>query len=114
MKFYYAARSDVMLMKVCRRLEAAYGFMPFLMDTEDNWEYGVTGFGEIKEIAVTKADDYKTVETWRPDCPSGVNYHVVVKADNEPPDLLARLEEFLGVKVVKYLETEDEPDRTGC
>src|SRR5947208_3478473 len=105
MKFFYAARSDAKLRQVCRRLEAAYESTPFWIDWEKNWQYGKAMFGKSKQIAVTKAEDYRTVEKWRPGCPSGVNYQVVVTANSEPPDLLRRITEYLGVEVVKYLET---------
>src|SRR5687767_11430239 len=108
MVFAYAARSDANLEEVCERLEVAYGFMPFLFDAEDNWQYATTGFDKIRYIGVTKADNYGTIQKWLPGCPRGVNYEVRVKADAEPPDLLSRLTDILGAQVVKFYETANE------
>jgi hypothetical protein len=53
-------------------------------------------------LNVTKARGYRTVETWMPDCPSGVNYQIILTAESKPPGFASRLATALGSEAVRY------------
>lgn len=53
-------------------------------------------------LNVSRAGDYRTVETCIPGCPSGVNYQVSLTAEAEPTNFASRLVEALGSDVTEY------------
>jgi hypothetical protein len=111
MTSYFAARSDVALEEVCSALRADYGLPVFVFDTHDNWRYARSGDDEL-HLNVTKASDDCTIETWKPDCPTGVNFQIILTSGVEPAGLLALLSEILDCEVVRYAQI-DGPDEVG-
>ena len=98
---YYAARSGARLDTVCEALRGTFGLPPFVCDRHDTWR-DAWSEGEGLRLNVTQADDARTVETWMPRCPPGVNYQVILSAAREPPDFTGRLAEILRSEVVRY------------
>jgi hypothetical protein len=89
---------------VCEALQSVFGLPPFVFDSHDNWRYAWSETEGLR-LNVTQADDDRTVETWMPRCPRGVNYQVLLSAAREPPDFAARLAGILGSEVVRYAES---------
>jgi hypothetical protein len=98
---YFAARSDVKLESVCEALGAEFDLPPFEFDSHDTWRYACSE-GRGLRLNVTKARGYRTVETWIPGCPTGVNYQVILSADGEPPGFASQLAKALGSEAVRY------------
>ena len=104
MNIYFAAKSGAKLEAVCEALGAGFDLPPFEFDSHDTWRYAWSE-GRGLRLNVTKARGYRTIETWMPDCPTGVNYQVILTAESEPPDFAARLAEALGCEPVRYATT---------
>jgi hypothetical protein len=98
---YYAARSSVALADVCASLAETFELPAFNFDTEDNWCYGWSERPGLK-FNVTKADDYRTIQTWIDGCPSGMNYQVIVTVSAAQPTLPQRLSSILGSDAIEY------------
>lgn len=105
--FYYAVRSAVKLQAACEGLQLAYGLPEFQFDSHDTWQYAWSR-GVDMHLNVTRAKDYKTIETWIPGCPAGVNYQLIVTALNAPQDFESVAGKLLGSPVVRYCE-QDSP-----
>ena len=104
MNLYFAAGSGAKLETVCEALSAASDLPPFEFDSHDTWRYAWSE-GQGLRLNVTKARGYRTVETWMPGCPSGVNYQVILTAEREPPGFASRLGTALGSEAVQYATT---------
>ena len=101
MDFYYAARSDAELAVVCQALRTRFNLPPFEFDAHDTWRYAWSESAAMR-LNVTVADDNRTIETWMPSCPTGVNYQVILSAVASPYGFAFRLAEVLGSAVVPY------------
>jgi len=104
MDVYFAARSGAKLEGVCEALSAGFDLPPFEFDSHDTWRYAWSEGRGIR-LNVTKARGYRTVETWMPGCPIGVNYQVILTAESEPPDFASRLAAALGSEAVRCATT---------
>ncbi|WZO98814.1 hypothetical protein EP7_000405 [Isosphaeraceae bacterium EP7] len=100
MNAYFAARSEATLESVCEALSAAFDLPPFEYDSHGTWRYAWSE-GRGLRLNVTKARDYRTVETWIPGCPSGVNYQVILTAESELPGFALRLAKALGSEAAR-------------
>ena len=105
---YYAARSEAELEEVCSTLQGALGLPAFVFDGHDYWRYAHSGDGRL-HINITEAEDDRTIETWTPDSPSGVNYQIILTAIGEPAGFLPRLSHILPNRAVQYAESDAEP-----
>lgn len=104
MDVYYAARSKATLEGVCEALSQAFDLPPFEFDGHDTWRYAWSE-GHSLRLNITRASNYRTVETWMPSCPSGVNYQVILSAKAVPAGFELRLAEVLGSVVTRYAES---------
>ena len=101
MSYYYAGSSTVRLRRVCADLRAAFGLSDFEFDVHDHWEYGwATGDGI--HFNVTKASDSRTIETWIPVTPAGVNYQIILTAEAEPLEALEVISRALQSSVTRF------------
>jgi hypothetical protein len=98
---YYAARSGAKLESLCQALGEEFDLPQFEFDSYDTWRYAWSERRGLR-LNVTNARGYRTVETWIPGCPNGVNYQVVVTAESEPPGFASRLAAVLRSEVVRY------------
>jgi hypothetical protein len=101
MDFYYGARSREELEVVCEALSEALGLPVFTYDAHDTWHYAWSS-GDHLRLNVTRTKDSRTIETWMPNCPRGVNYQIILTATCEPPNFTARLATILGADVARY------------
>jgi hypothetical protein len=101
MDFYYAALSNEKLEVVCEALSEAFGLPSFMYDAHDTWRYAWSR-GDHLSLNVTRTEDNRTIETWMPSCPRGVNYQIILKAGRESSNFAARLTAILGADVTKY------------
>lgn len=98
---YFAASSDASLESVCDALQARLSLPDFYFDCHDSWRYASAQSNAIA-LNVTRASDSHTIETWMPDCPTGVNFQIIAEFDFEPHDFVAHLRDSLGAKPVRY------------
>jgi hypothetical protein len=89
------------LESVCEALGTAFALPPFEFDNHDTWQYARSE-GRGLRLNITKARGYRTIETWMPGCPSGVNYQVILTAGSEPPGFASHLARALGSEAVRY------------
>ena len=101
MDIYFAARSTAQLEAVCEGLRMELELPEFAFDVHDTWRYGWSEREGLR-LNITKAQDYRTIETWIPGSPTGVNYQLILTADLEPPKFVAVAAELLGTEVVRY------------
>lgn len=115
MNIYYAARSAAGLESVCEALSAALELPPFVFDSHDTWRYAWSECRGLR-LNVTQARGYHTIETWMPDCPSGVNFQVILTADVEPTDFASMLADALRCEATRYATSETNSRRLsfGC
>ncbi len=101
MHFYFAARSEATLEKVCEALRVDFDMPPFQFDGHDDWRWGMSE-GDDLALNVTRARGYRTIETWMPVCPQSVNYQIILTAECEPEGFASRLAEILDGNVIRY------------
>ena len=89
MDFYYAARSKAAIEAVCEALSEAFALPAFTYDAHDTWRSAWSS-GDHLRLNVTRTKDSRTIETWTPNCPRGVNNQIVLTAAREPPNFAER------------------------
>ena len=104
MDVYFAARSGTALESVCEALGTALALPPFEFDSHGTWRFAWSE-GRGLRLNITKARGCRTIETWMSGCPSGVNYQVILTAENEPPGFASNLAMALGSEAVRYAIT---------
>jgi hypothetical protein len=101
MDFYYSARSEVALEAACEALSEAFALPAFTYDTHDTWRYAWSS-GDHLRLNVTRTKGSRTIETWMPNCPRGVNYQIILTAACEPPSFVSLLAAILDAAVARY------------
>ncbi len=110
---HYGARSKENLEDVCKALSEVFSLPPFTYDSHGTWRYAWSG-GEYLRLNVTQARDRRTIETWIPNSPSGVNYQVILTAPCEPPNFTAQVAAILHAEIVRYgIHGATEPGEEG-
>jgi hypothetical protein len=106
--FYYASLSKVELEAACQGLSRAFDLPPFEFDCDDSWRYAWSEREGLR-VNVTKAQNSRTIETWDPACPAGVNYQLILSAASELPHFQATATELLGAEFIRYGKPADDP-----
>ena len=78
---YFAAKSSLKLEEVCQALQAEYNLSPFVLEAEDDFQYGWAATSGIK-FNVTMTQDYQLIHSWMSQAPKNVNYQIIFEFDS--------------------------------